>query len=346
MQRPVMNPMYLDDPPPRPRDRWKLLRIAWRICRVVLRICFKEIRLGRRRADLRIEDGTPAQRIVRGILYRLAFAPVILAMFVAALVFAGTHPQRIPADNGEPRLQALYYNPVNMISPDGTQLEGMVFPQLDARRVIEQRDSLLRAKFPAVVLVHDYAHGPGQMLPMVRPLHEAGYVVLVVGVRGRGTGRLAGQTFGLHESLDVQAAVHMLRRRAFVDPSRIALLGVGSGANAVMLCGQSDPQIAAIVACNPLPSGDDAVRRYLGPQQPWLQFLQPLCKFAFELSYGLDIDEIDVEKLGKQLEARALLRLDLQDAMPVNARASQLRTLCTFLDRHVKGEAPLQANVQ
>ena len=57
-----------------------------------------------------------------------------------------------------------------------------------------------------------------QLLPLVRPLHEAGFVILMLNVRGVGTATAAAQTFGLKESRDVLAAVEMLRRRPFVNP--------------------------------------------------------------------------------------------------------------------------------
>ena len=44
------------------------------------------------------------------------------------------------------------------------------------------------------------------MLPLFKPLHQHGFVVLAVAMRGAGD-NAAGQTLGLNEALDVKAAV-------------------------------------------------------------------------------------------------------------------------------------------
>ena len=85
------------------------------------------------------------------------------------------------------------------------------------------------------------------MLPLVTPLHQAGYIVFVLGLRGSNLGSTYGSTFGLSESNDVKAAVDLLRKTPFVDTKRIAVLGLGTGATASLLAVQKDPGIAAMV---------------------------------------------------------------------------------------------------
>jgi dienelactone hydrolase len=93
------------------------------------------------------------------------------------------------------------------------------------------------------------------MLPLVRPLHDAGFVVMVVALRGCGASAPAGETFGLLESNDVKAAVAVLRKRPFVDPNRIAIVGVGAGANACVLAASEDAGIKALVLDHPAQLG-------------------------------------------------------------------------------------------
>ena len=71
--------------------------------------------------------------------------------------------------------------------------------------MLELKNKVYRGKQPAVLLVHDFNATPSQMVPLVAPLHEQGYEVMVVGLRGVGRGRVAAQTFGLNESVDVRA---------------------------------------------------------------------------------------------------------------------------------------------
>src|SRR3712207_7763954 len=56
-----------------------------------------------------------------------------------------------------------------------------------------------------------------------------------VGLRGVGAGRTRGQTFGIEEARDLAAAVNRVRENPFVDPDRVAVLGIGTGANAALL---------------------------------------------------------------------------------------------------------------
>ena len=162
-------------------------------------------------------------------------------------------------------------------------------PLVDASAVLVQKEEALRHKHPAAVLVHDFANSRQQMLPLIRPLHQAGFIVLVVGLRGSGPGGI-GSTFGLCESMDVKAAVEMLRRRSFVDPQKIAILGIGTGATAALLAAKDDPQLAALVLDHPLHDAPAAIAQRLIPDQPLLQWMQPLCKWGFELYYRADID--------------------------------------------------------
>src|SRR5687768_12265093 len=105
MQRPVMNPMFMEEKDaaankrPAPKPRWHQVVRGWlmRGVKFVARTMFTSLFRGNA-ARLKIEDGTPLQRFIRAVLYRLAFVPVILVIFVTAMVFAVTHPPRALGD--------------------------------------------------------------------------------------------------------------------------------------------------------------------------------------------------------------------------------------------------------
>src|SRR5438132_7474728 len=238
MQRPVMNPSYLKETAAKRREPkatfWRrLLRALGSIVRILLTNPLK------RRRHMRIEDGSRVQRFLRGLIYRMALVPTLIVAFVILLVLAATHPGRT-ASTSDPLAFGIYYDPVSFLSEDGVKLEAWLVPAVDAKRVIMERESTLQKKSPAVVLVHDFAGSRQQLLPLVRPLHDAGLVVLVLATRGNGALTSEAQTFGLNESMDVRAALDMLRRRPFVDPDRVAVLGVGTGANAALLAARKD----------------------------------------------------------------------------------------------------------
>ena len=241
MQRPVMNPTWMDEGfAPRKRSFWDRLRMFRRIFRMVGKILLWDP-LMRYRCGLRIEDGTPWRRFCRGFLYRLTFLPVFAALTVATLVYAGTHPRQSSAEV-DPNSQGIYYDAVSLRTDDGVRLDAWLVPVLEADQVLREKELALRTNHPAVLLVHDYGRDRSQMLPLVRPLHDAGFVVMVVALRGCGTSESWSSTFGLLESNDVKAAVAVLRKRNFVDPKRVAVIGVGTGANAALLAAAEDPR--------------------------------------------------------------------------------------------------------
>jgi pimeloyl-ACP methyl ester carboxylesterase len=144
-------------------------------------------------------------------------------------------------------------------------------------------------------------------------LHDAGFVVLVVGLRGTGStiggASQPGQTFGLREAGDVKAAVDLLRHRQFVDPQRIALVGVGTGANASLICLASDPQLSAAVLEDPTRGLDEMLTRHIVPKRDWLRWIRPLCKWTFEIAYEVDGAELSLDRYAKTMGERPVLML-------------------------------------
>jgi hypothetical protein len=85
----------------------------------------------------------------------------------------------------------------------------------------------------------------------------------------------------------------MLRRRPFVDPRRIAIVGTGTGATASLLATRDDPSILALVLDEPVQSVEEIVTQ-IGPRHPWLSALRPMCKWAFEISFQVDADDLEL----------------------------------------------------
>jgi pimeloyl-ACP methyl ester carboxylesterase len=252
---------------------------------------------------------------IRAAVFWTILLPILLSLVVVLCVYMGTHPSRMPIV-AEPSSQGVYFEPANLASTDGTQLAAWLVPAIDARRVVEEKDRTLRLSHPAIVLVHDYGKTMQQMLPLVRPLHDEGIVVLVLGLRGSGTNSLmAAQTFGLNESKDVLAAVDMLRQSAFVDGKRIAVAGVGTGANAALIAAAQDPGIKAVVLADLLPNGDGEVANKLSPSQRWLAWLRPVCRRMFEFECGVDMDELDSGRYASLLNSHHVLRLARQEGI-------------------------------
>jgi pimeloyl-ACP methyl ester carboxylesterase len=254
-------------------------------------------------------------------------------MLVAALVFAGTHP-KVKAPTVDPISLGVYYDAVEFLSEDGVSLEAWLVPVLDAKRVLAQKEKVLKQKYPAVVLVHDFGASRQQMLPLVQPLHNAGVVVLVPDLRG-GCATRRGQTFGLNEAMDVRSAVEMLRRRSYVDEKRIAVVGVGTGATAALLAAETDPTIAAIVLDEPVEHAEDMIAERVGPKQSWLSWMNPLCKWTFELAYKVDAEDMNLDRYMKLMESRPVLMMDNRFSQTNRFRPAAIEQIEAYLRRYL-----------
>jgi pimeloyl-ACP methyl ester carboxylesterase len=281
---------------------------------------------------------------VRGLFYRLALMPVLLALVIGALVYTGTHPPHVPTVS-DPAMYGIYFDPVTFLSADGTRLEAWLVPLFDARKINEEKEKAFKKRQPAVVLVHDYGSSRAQLLPLIRPLHDAGMVVLAIGLRGcGGSGAGAANTFGLNESQDIIAGVEMLRRRQFIDGERIAVIGIGTGATAALLAAKQDPAIAALVIEDPVDSADFVISTRIGPRQPWLHWMQPLCKWAFEIAYHVDTDELNIDRYKELMQQRPVHMIDGDSGSPACVRPPSVEQIKYFLSKHL-AEKPAVAKV-
>lgn len=308
MQRPVLNPTFLDethDDEPVRREPWA--RRMRRALLVVWRLLLKNP-FARRRIEVIPDDRTASQRLLAALLRWVIFTPIVVTLLITAMVWHGTHPAAA-TDDSTPTSIGIFYDPVSFVAEDGTRLEGWLVPVIDARTVLSEQDKLLRRKWPAVVLVHDQGRNRAQMLPLVKPLHEAGVVVLALATRGEGTTTGMASTFGLREAMDVAAAVDVLRRRPFVDPERIAVIGSGAGANAAMLAVAQDPDIRVAVLDAPIESVEQILTT-IGPRHDLLKSLRPLCKWAFELAFQVDADQLNLGRYLKIMADRPVLMVD------------------------------------
>jgi hypothetical protein len=336
MQRPVMNPgIYENDEPAGPSERKRIFGLMagaiWRTLCLAFKL-FTTSFFHRRK--LRVEVGTPTSRFVRGLMYRLAFVPIFLAATACAVVWTSTHP-RVAAADVEPDWRDLYFHPITFLSADNIPLDGWLVEEMEPKTILEEKDKALRKRSPAVVLVHGFGQRRQQMMPLIKPLHDAGYVVLAVNLRGGGDVAMAGQTFGLLEATDVKASVDMLAHRPFVDPNRIAVFGVGTGATAALLAADGNSQIAAVIADRPLCDSQEIVERHLMPKNPGVGWMAPLCKWTFEVAYGVNLEEIEMRNFKKLMETKPVLMLDDRD---LSIDAKTISQCKTFLASAMKTE--------
>ncbi|HEV8608023.1 MAG TPA: dienelactone hydrolase family protein [Tepidisphaeraceae bacterium] len=334
MQRPIMNPIFPDASKSKIKQKVPLWKRIVNLPNTLIGLLLADIFFWRSNR-LRIEEGTVIGRVFQATLYRLLFVPLFTVLVVLAMVYLATHPPK-PMTTADPLSQGIYYDPIQFKSADGTDLEGWLVPIIDANLIIEQREKALRAKFPAVILVHDYGSSRLQMLPIVQSLHEAGYVLLVPTLRGTATSNGA-STFGIKEAADVQGAIQLLKKRNGIDSTRIAVLGIGTGANAAIIAAGHE-RVAALVLDHPVRDDDQIVRNYLGPPPPWSHSMNHLCKWTFEVAFRVDAEELDLERHAVALAAQPVLMFDTSSA-PNSFRTQGKEDIKTFLARYI-GDKP------
>jgi uncharacterized protein len=97
----------------------------------------------------------------------------------------------------------------------------------------------------AIVLVHGGGGDRQGTIRHARMLAKAGYGVLLYDARGRGESAGHENAFGWQWDRDVRGAVSYLTRRGI---RRIGLLGISTGAEAVVTEAASDPRVKAVVS--------------------------------------------------------------------------------------------------
>jgi len=121
------------------------------------------------------------------------------------------------------------------------------FPSLDGTALSAWFVPAGAADRPSVILLAGYGQDRASLLPQAGYLHQAGYNVLLLDVRG--TGDSAGAfTFGMKEPLDVRAAVSFVLEQPRVDLHQVAAQGVSIGGAIAILAAAQDQRITAVVA--------------------------------------------------------------------------------------------------
>jgi hypothetical protein len=139
-------------------------------------------------------------------------------------------PLRVPL-LGTPGRAGLPFRRIRLPGP-GSGLAAWYVPHPDARR--------------GVVLCHGHNDNRCQVLPLVEPLHRAGYHVLLFDQRGHGASGGAICSFGGLECRDVLAALEALRDLAAIK--ECGVLGISMGGAAAILAAERDPRVRAVVS--------------------------------------------------------------------------------------------------
>jgi len=120
-----------------------------------------------------------------------------------------------------------------------------------------------RAISPAAVLLHMYSHDRATWAPLLKPLHEAGFAVLAIDMRGHGEStepasmKLADRVKERDPALfndmhkDALAAIQWVRAQPNVDPERLVLIGASVGCSVAIDTMAREPSVDAVVCMTP-----------------------------------------------------------------------------------------------
>lgn len=116
---------------------------------------------------------------------------------------------------------------------------------------------------PALAVIHGWGSNAEMMLPLAKPLHEAGYALLFFDARCHG--RSDGDNFSSLPRFaeDLDHSVTWLRNRPGVDPARIGILGHSVGAGAALLVASRRADLAAVVSLAAFAHPAGMMRRWL-----------------------------------------------------------------------------------
>ena len=206
--------------------------------------------------QFRNEDGSRTGRFLRSLTYRLAFAPLLLVIFLTAIVIAATHPGR-STQEADPLSFGVYYDPANFLTDDGVH-----FPKWLAT---------------------------------------------------------------------IADAIAWMRTQPNVDPNRIALIGLGTGANACAIAARNDPSITAMVLAAPVSNFDQAFADRVGSNHRWLGPLHNLFRWTFETMYGVDASDLDMSNFQQVIAQRHVLMTDRRQRLMDQGYIGGVRR---FLDKH------------
>jgi uncharacterized protein len=123
------------------------------------------------------------------------------------------------------------------------------------------------ARAPAVIVMHGWGGNAAMMLPLARPLYEAGFATLFLDARCHGTSEDDSFASLPRFAEDMEHAVDWLAARTSIDAARIALIGHSVGAGAALLTASRRRDVAAVVSVAAFAHPAEMMRRWLATKR-------------------------------------------------------------------------------
>jgi alpha-beta hydrolase superfamily lysophospholipase len=208
---------------------------------------------------------------------------------------------------------------VSLTTVDNQILAGWYIPPINADEVAFDPEGVLTQKWPGAVVCHGLGASHDQYLLLAKDLHDAGFAVLMLDMRGEGESAPAAVTYGLRERFDVLAGVKMLRETPYVDETKVCVVGHDIGATAALQAAALDSSITAVVADGLWLKFEDRARNIFsrppsdtgnwsatGGRMP-TQWLAPLYTMAFEIGVRDRLEQLDPENVIRSIHTQPVL---------------------------------------
>ncbi len=145
---------------------------------------------------------------------------------------------------------------------------------------------------PALAVLHGWGGNAEMMLPLAKPLHEAGYALLFFDARCHG--RSDGDSFASlpRFAADLESALEWLQVQGDVDETRVGVVGHSVGAGAALLLAAQRHDLAAVVSLSAFAHPATMMRRWLKSRRIPFWPLGAYILFYVQLVIGYRFDDI------------------------------------------------------
>jgi uncharacterized protein len=249
----------------------------------------------------------------------LGLVALALALYIGVSVLAAsvlTVPQRVVSAATPAGLGLAFQDVQFPAQVDAVPIAGWYIPRDGSRK--------------AIILVHGKDSSRtnefgGKFPNLAAALHERGFAILMIDMRGHGQSGAGRYSFGLNEQRDITGAADWLRTQGF-PPGSIGVLGVSMGAASSMFAAANDQDIGALIEdcgyadINPILAHEWSTASGLPDM-----FL-PSTSLAVRLLYGYDIGAArPVAEVGKIAPRPMLIIHGTADTLIPVAQAEQIK---------------------
>jgi pimeloyl-ACP methyl ester carboxylesterase len=167
---------------------------------------------------------------------------------------------------------------------------------------------------------------------LLAALHQLGFTLLAIDLRGHGQSSSARFSFGVHESRDVLGGVDYLASQGFAK-AQIGLHGVSMGAASVLIAAAQDPTVPALIADCGYADFGRVLRREWTPRTHLPMWVMPASQIVGRLWLGTDMTTVRPIEHIPQIKSRVLFIHAEKDSLIPPTDSQEMAALAAGLYR-------------